>query len=210
MQSARSRKWSDTLWFSFFMVTSILAIIMPAHAQPGSQAVEQEQGQAKGQDQEKQLLYEWTDGSGGVHITDQPGTVPDRYRSSVRKVKVPPEEETESTNQRSSLDSGISDNGGTESDLKQVWQQRMKDAKRHLADLEQQYQALDQKRNDVLGRWGGVAVASGHFEDREEAERIEQDMNHVQQEISDTRNQIEVVIPDEARKAGIPPGWFRE
>jgi hypothetical protein len=35
-------------------------------------------------------------------------------------------------------------------------------------------------------------------------------MKQVQKEIDDTRNRINVVIPEEARKAGIPPGWLRE
>jgi chromosome segregation ATPase len=182
---------------------------MPAFAQTGGQSVDREQGQTKEQEEEKHFLYKWTDSKGKVHITDQPGTVPERYRSTVQKVEAPPEEETESSlEQRSSRDSDISDNEEKEADLKETWQQRMKDAKQHLADLEKQYQALDQKRNEVLGRWGGVA--SGHLEDKEEAERITQEMKQVQQEISDARNQIDVVIPDEARKAGIPPGWLRE
>jgi len=208
MRSARSRKSSDTIWFSCRIAAFLLAIAIPAIAQTGEQAIDQEQGQKKEQQQEKPILYEWTDSTGGVHITDQPGTVPERYRSTVRQVNAPPEGETESINKRTSHDSGISDNGEKEADFKQAWQQRMQEAKRHLADLEGQYQALDQKRNEALGRWGGVA--SGHLEDREEADHIEQEMKQVQQEISDIRNQIEVVIPDEAHKAGIPPGWLRE
>ncbi|HYA86991.1 MAG TPA: DUF4124 domain-containing protein [Nitrospirota bacterium] len=177
-----------------------MVVVMPAYAQTGGQAVEQEQ--------EKSFLYTWTDSNGVVHITDQPGTVPERYRSTVRQVNAPPEGEAGSINQRSSPDSGISGNGESAENIKQAWQRRMAEAKGHLADLERQYQALDQKRNQVLGRWGGIA--SGHLEDREEADRIEQEMKQVQQEINDARNQVEVAIPDEARKAGIPPGWLRE
>ena len=206
MRSAQSRKWLNAIWFGYIIAAFHLVVVMPADSQTGGQVVEQ--GQANEQEQEKPLLYEWTDSNGGIHITDQPGSVPQQYRSTVRQVKAPPEGEAEPSNQRSSSDSGLSDNGQKEADLKQAWHQRMQEAKRHLADLEQQYQSLDQKRNEVLGRWGGIA--SGHLEDREEADRIEQKMEQVQQEISDTRNQVEVAIPDEARKAGIPPGWLRE
>ncbi len=208
MRSAQSRNRRNDIWFGYIIVACLLIFVVPAYAQTGGQAVEQDKGQAKEQEQEKHFLYEWTDSNGGVHITDQPGSVPERYRSTVRQVKAPPEEETETIKQRSFPDSGLSDNGRNDSDGKQAWHQRMQEAKRHLADLEQQYQALDQKRNEVLGRWGGIA--SGHLEDSEEAARIEQEMIQVQQEISDTRNQVEVTIPDEARKAGIPPGWLRE
>jgi chromosome segregation ATPase len=208
MRSARSKKWSDSIRLAFFIAACFAVVVEPTFAQVGGKAVEQEQGQAKKQEQEKHILYEWTDSKGGVHITDQPGTIPERYRSTVHQVEAPPGEKTESIEQRSAPDSGISDNAENEADLKETWQQRMRRAKRHLSDLEQQYQELDQKRNEALGRWGGVA--SGRLEDREEAERIGLEMKHLQQEISDARNQIEVVIPDEARKAGIPPGWLRE
>lgn len=207
MQSARLKKWGDSVRFGFFAAACLLVVVMPAFAQTG-QSADREQGQTKEQEEEKHFLYKWTDSKGNVHITDQLGTVPERYRSTVQKVEAPPDEETESIEQRSSPDAEISDNEEKEADLKETWQQRMKDAKQHLADLEKQYQALDQKRNEVLGRWGGVA--SGHLEDKEEAERISQEMKQVQQEIDNARNQIEVVIPDEARKAGIPPGWLRE
>jgi hypothetical protein len=209
MRSAQSKRWSDPIRFASFVAACFVIVVTPSFVQAGETSVWQEQGQAKGQEQEKHVLYEWTDSKGGVHITDQPGTVPERYRSTVRQVESPPAEEKESVEQpRIPPDVGTSDNAENEADLKETWQQRMREAKRHLADLEQQYRELDQKRNEALGRWGGVA--SGRLEGREEAERISREMKHIKQEISDARNQIEVEIPDEARKAGIPPGWLRE
>jgi hypothetical protein len=35
-------------------------------------------------------------------------------------------------------------------------------------------------------------------------------MKGVQSEIDAARNDLDVVIPEEARKAGVPPGWLRE
>jgi hypothetical protein len=35
-------------------------------------------------------------------------------------------------------------------------------------------------------------------------------MKQVQKEKDDARNEVEVVIPEAARKAGVPPGWLRE
>jgi len=208
MRSVRSRKWSDAIWFGGFSVACLLAIVMPAYAQQAGQAVDQIQGQAKEADEGKNVLYTWTDSNGVVHITDQPGTVPERYRSTVRQLNAQPGGGTGSIKQGSSPEPGIPTHGEKDESSKAAWRQRMQEAKRHLADLQQEYQALDQKRNEALGRWGGIA--SGHIEDRVEADRIDQEMKQVQQEINDARNQVEVVIPDEARKAGIPPGWLRE
>ena len=35
-------------------------------------------------------------------------------------------------------------------------------------------------------------------------------MNVEQKRIDEARNMLNVVIPEEARKAGIPPGWLRD
>ena len=207
MRFAQLKKWSDPIRAAFFIVACFV-IVMTPFVQAGGASVGQEQGREKGKEQEKHILYEWTDSKGGVHITDQPGTIPERYRSTVHQVETPSREKNESIEQHSEPDIGISGNAEDEADLKAAWQQRMRKAKQHLSDLEQEYRELDQKRNEELGRWGGVA--SGHLENKEEAERIGQEMKRIQQEINDARNEIDVVIPDEARRAGIPPGWLRE
>jgi uncharacterized protein YukE len=191
----------------FFVAAGLLVAVLTAFAQTTNRTVDQKD-QTKEQEPKKHLIYEWTDGKGVVHITDQLGKVPARYRSTVRRVEAPAGEEAESIERQGLPDSGIADKENREADLKEDWQQRMKEAKRHLASLEKRYRELDQKRSELQGRWGGAA--SGHLEDKAEAERIGQEMKQVQQEIDDARNQVEVVIPDEARKAGIPPGWLRD
>jgi hypothetical protein len=45
---------------------------------------------------------------------------------------------------------------------------------------------------------------------RQRAEQIDKALPEVQKEIDRARREIDVVIPEEARKAGIPPGWLRE
>jgi hypothetical protein len=84
----------------------------------------------------------------------------------------------------------------------------MSGAKQRLAAAEQRYRELEQKRTALLGQWGTPAYAPP--EARIEAERLAREMQNVQKAIDDARNQIEVVIPEEARKADVPPGWLRE
>jgi hypothetical protein len=155
-------------------------------------------------------LYQWIDDNGALHITDGLEKVPKQYRDRATTLEQPQEDKGEPgrPEQRASQHGGYADTEGTSDDRKAEWQQRMKDAKSRLADLEQQYQELDRKRVDALGTWGGAAA--GHREGQVEAERIEQEMMRMKAEISAAREQVEVVIPEEARKAGVPPGWLRE
>jgi len=184
------------------IVMVLMAFVPAALAQTGDQA--------GNKDVKKQYLYEWTDSKGGVHITDDLGEVPERYRLKSRKIEIPKGEEV-GPEQRMQGATGTQSGVATdeqEAASKAAWQQRIRDWKARLADARKRYQDLDQKRLEALAKWGGPA--SGHLEGRAEADRIAQDMKEVQQDIDVARDMVENVLPEEARKAGIPPGWLRE
>ena len=183
-----------------------LMIFVPA-------AVAQTGDQTGNKDIKIHYLYEWTDGKGGVHITDDLGEVPERYRAKSRKIEIPkgeevgPEQQVQGTIEPPS---GVATEK-QEAASKAAWQKRLRDWKARLADAQKRYQELDQRRLDALAKWGGLAAAaSGHLEGRVEAEKIQKEMNEVQLEIDEAKNMIETTIPEEARKAGVPPGWLRE
>jgi hypothetical protein len=177
-----------------------------------AQAADQNGGQ-EGQKQEerKSVLYQWTDGKGVVHITDDLNKIPEKSRSNARRLETSPgTAETPGPSGETGISPTPDKSAGDEreADLKEEWQLRMKRAKERLADAERRYFALEEKRNNLLGSWGGPA--SGHLAGREEADRIDQEMKQVKKEIDAARNEVENVIPEDARKAGVPPGWLRE
>jgi uncharacterized protein YukE len=194
--------------YYFLMVFVFLVMGAPAYTQVNDQTGSQEQ---KKQEEQKHYLYQWTDSKGVVHIADSLSKVPMEYRSEAQRLESPPGAEgTENQPGRQNITSpsDYSEQEERLKDQKEQWQGRMKAAKQRLGDAEQRYRDLAQKRDQLLQSWGGPA--SGHLAGREEASQIDQQMKQVQQEIDEARNQIEVVIPDEARKAGVPPGWLRE
>jgi len=175
---------------------------LPALAQSGSNTEKKEAP--------KRYLYQWTDSKGVVHITDDLGDVPERYRSKANKIEAgkpqePGGEQRAGERPTPGFDSG---NTAAEEASKARWQQRLRDWKDRLAKAEQQYQDLDQQRTQLLGSRGSAAYAP--IADRLKAEQIGQQLKDVQREIDNARNMIENVIPEEARKAGVPPGWLRE
>jgi hypothetical protein len=187
----------------------ILALFLVVAAGTGF-AQTAEQKPAEDKEPRKHHLYEWTDDKAVVHITDELGKVPPKYRDQARQVEVPKKEKAAEGRQEQQTISGPGHPNaqGREEAGKAEWQRRMKDARQRLADAERRYWALDQKRREALEKWGGPA--SGRREGLVEAERIEQEMRQAQREIDNARNRIEVVLPEEARKAGVPPGWLRE
>lgn len=185
-----------------------LTFAYPVFAPANDQGTAQKQEQTQDEELKKKFFYQWTDSKGVVHLTDSLEKVPGRYRSGARKTEAGPGVESVPGEMGSDATFDNSEGEERQADLREQWQQRMITAKQKLADLELRQHELEQTRTDLLGKWGGPA--SGHILDKDELDRIEKEMQQVQQAIGNARNQIEVVIPEEARKAGIPPGWLRE
>jgi len=189
------------LLIAFFLLASAL----PAPAQTS--------GGAGGGEEKQSYLYEWTDGAGVVHLTDGLDKVPKLYRPHARRLEAAPEEGVVPNQPRRLRQQGGSSpagnaEGGGEAQQKDMWQRRVNAAKQRLAAAEQHYRELEQKRTALLGQWGTPAYAPPGA--RIEAEQLAGEMQTVQKEIDSARNEVEVAIPEEARKAGVPPGWLRE
>jgi hypothetical protein len=169
-----------------------------------------QQAQTEDKELKKSYLYQWTDEKGVISITDDLDKVPKVYRDKALKLTQPKTEDVDQKQQVQKQSGYPSGSGSEAADAsgKAVWQQRMRGARQRLEAAEKRYHELDQRRNELLQSWGGPA--SGRLDTRTDADRIEQEMKGVQSQIDAARNELDVVIPEEARKAGIPPGWLRE
>jgi len=185
----------------------LIAVFLLASALP---AAAQTSGGAGGGEEKQSYIYEWTDGAGVVHLTDSLDKVPKPYRPQARRLEAAPEERVAPNQPRQQGASSPAGNAEEQREAQQkaMWQQRVGAAKQRQAAAERHYRELEQRRTYLLGQWGTPAYAPPGA--RIEAERLAQEMQSVQKEIDDARNEVEVVIPEEARKAGAPPGWLRE
>ncbi len=181
------------------ILLSLLLGTMVAWAQPEKQS--QEENEAT----KKRYLYQWIDDRGAIHITDSLDKVPKKFREKANMMEQSGKEDTAAGHgeQTSAPAAPVRVDAEVEAGQMAVWQMRMKDARERLANLERQYQTLEQKRISLLTMNAAPA-------DKAEAQRIEEEMKGVQLDINIARNDIAVTIPDEARKAGVPPGWLRE
>lgn len=157
----------------------------------------------------KKYFYQWTDVNGVVHIADGLGKVPEQYREDARKIESAGVQET-GGQQRREESFGTPDSGSEEAEAadKAEWQSRLAEWKNRLANAEKRFQVLDEERKELFRAWGSPALAP--IENRQMAEQIDQQMREIQEEIDTARNMLDNVIPEEARKAGVPPGWLRE
>jgi hypothetical protein len=186
------------------LILVLIGFAMTGYAQTDQQA------QTESKELKKSFLYQWTDQKGVVHIADGLDKVPKDYREKAIKLNQPKNEDAgqEQQVQEPSVYPSGAASEAADASAKAAWQQRMRNARQRLASAETRYQQLAQRRDELLGSWGGPA--SGQLAGRAEADRIEQEMKDVQKEIDQAQNDLDVVIPENARKAGIPPGWLRE
>jgi hypothetical protein len=172
-------------------------------------AVAQTATQQEGKEKSKHYLYEWTDDKGTVHISDNLGDVPEKYRRQVRKrLQQPVKEETGRQEQVAPQLAPQTEEETDQEARKEEWQQRIRDWKERLADAEKRYKALEYERSTITMTGGMTTYAPPAS--RARADELKEEMRQVQKEIDEARNMINVVIPDEALKAGVPPGWLRE
>jgi len=191
------------------LIAAMLLVSAPAvFAQATGQAGSQEE---KKPEENKSYLYEWTDSKGVVHITDGLDKVPQKFRAGARRRESLPaagSAEDRSGQQGISETVRPSEQEEIEADQKAEWKQRLSMAKQKLAGAEKRHRDLDQKRAALQGSWEIPANAPASV--RVEIEQLDQEMQRVQREIDEARNEVSVVIPEAARKAGVPPGWLRE
>jgi hypothetical protein len=88
---------------------------------------------------------------------------------------------------------------------REVWRQKMKTAREALEKKLAEFQALSEKAN-AISIQPDFARLPGQNED---LEKTKEALEKLEKEIDVLVEQVDVIIPDEARKAGIPPGWLR-
>jgi hypothetical protein len=159
-------------------------------------------------------LYEWTDDRGVVNVTDDLSKVPDKYRSRAKKLGSsgagPAGQGAVSPQMPSPAEVVPGPAAQSDEDRKAQWQRRMRDAKQRLAAAEDRYRQLNQQKTNMTSQWGSSGASLPPQEVLDQMAQIDRDLERAKGDINDAKNMVEVIIPDEARKAGIPPGWLRE
>jgi Domain of unknown function (DUF4124) len=156
-------------------------------------------------------LFTWTDKDGVVHMTDSLDKVPNEYRSKAQRTGNGASGPAVVPEALSPTKPATSDQGrGNDAALKAQWQSRMLDAKRQLQYAENNYQRLEKRKSDLQAQWGSSGSALPPQNVLDEMKQLDVDLSRAKAEIGNAKDQINNVIPDEARRAGIPPGWLRE
>jgi hypothetical protein len=149
--------------------------------------------------------YRWTDANGNVGFADSLQKVPPQYRESARRAdgKSGPQSKTFQT---VPSDPGLASPPPVGSEeMYAVWRDRMNRSRGDLEQLKIQ-RGIAQKEYDTLrGERFGKLFADPEVDARHRAKLAELD-----DELSKKEYELTTTIPDEARKAGIPPGVLNQ
>lgn len=161
-------------------------------------------------------LYQWRDERGVVNVTDSLDKVPPKYRSRATKLLQPgtgkDDEEIRGDTRKMEQPQNFDTDTSPDRDefRKAVWQQRMLDAKHRLTAAESRYRQIEQRRNDLMSGVGSSGAALPTQETLDELKELDGELATARINAEKARKELEVTIPDDARRAGIPPGWLRE
>jgi chromosome segregation ATPase len=89
---------------------------------------------------------------------------------------------------------------------KKTWQQRLRTATTKLGQLLQEFRQKQERWSELATR-ASFTLLPGQNEERA---RLEKELASLEAQIDALIVEIDETIPEEARKAGIPPGWLRE
>ena len=152
--------------------------------------------------------YRWVDDQGGVHFSDDPLKIPERYRSSTMKV------EGESQDPHRKADE--IQNKGTEAEFKDMlgrgasyWRGRVAEAKNKMRSLQETGEGLRVKYNELSTRFNGSKDLAERATIRSERDEVRQEIEKNRAEMEEAKNFLEKKIPEEAELYRAKPEWIK-
>lgn len=158
-------------------------------------------------------IYQWTDEEGNVGFTDDPARIPAKYRrNAILENSIPREPEQSHTSEPKELASAPeapplpseepTDAGGHD---EAYWRERIERLRGEQERLTRTRTKLELEAESLSN-----PLTSSRGEQRARYQELQGQLSELDQKIADIETQITVVIPEEARKLNVPPGWLRE
>ena len=177
------------------LVTFLLPLVAVSHSWSGS-------------------IYQWTDENGNVGFTDDLSKIPEKYRSSaVIEREVPAETDEENKGgEMPTEEQGLElppeqpqvpevDDAGHD---RSYWENRIKELRDQQVALAEQKAKLEQEVNVMSN-----PLIYNTAQDKQLLQEKRNKLESVDRQIEENEHQLNNVIPEEARRLNVPPGWLR-
>jgi hypothetical protein len=160
-----------------------------------------------------QVVYRWVDESGTIHFTDDPTSIPEKYRKQTEERKPPESPETRPEavhsppDQRGPAPSRTDQLGRGElwwrAKVKE-WEDKLETAQRHY---EETRAALEATNREI----GASKLKPDSFQRKLKAEKkaLEEKVDHWERQIKEAKEMLEKTLPREAQDYGADPAWLK-
>lgn len=150
-------------------------------------------------------VYRWEDEQGVIHMTDDLQKVPEEYRERTREIILPKEKEVVSSLPKTEGSQVITPY--KDADLvghdRKWWQNRVREWKQKKTEAEQQLAEARKQLNMIpLNLSFPIRLQT--------KQEILQDIETYEKKVQEAEQVLSEELPEEARRAGAPPGWVRE
>lgn len=171
-------------------------------------------------------VYKYVDKKGTVHYTDNPDKLPEPQRSKVLREleeKIKKEQERRRRLKEQGLEvpderlpppppprldnrpHPATNRLDKRKAARKTWEERGKKARERVANLEEKCAELKTERDhNATDRLTFSRPGAGQRYKKSQAA-----YQNCQKELERARNHLDVELPEQARKAGVPPGWIR-
>jgi hypothetical protein len=146
-------------------------------------------------------FYEWTDGQGGVHFTDNTDRIPPKYRNRAREMDLQPVIQIKDEPSAAGMEKSPTSFGGHDETW---WRSNYRTLRDEINSIQKN---LPGKRDSLTELRRKKAIFSkpgdriGYYDKLKEIERDEARVTELQKKIADLDN--------EAARAGVPLEWRR-
>lgn len=158
-------------------------------------------------------VYQWVDDQGVTHFTDDPGAVPDDYRSEAKMIEMPGQQTGEPASDAHSEYDAYDEGILVEDDLKEKdeawWRNRAKTWTARLEEAYDNYEKTRLRYNAMATEFNASQDSEERKELRAELSAMQTSMDSLKVDIEKARKMKEEVLPAQAQKAGKPLEWVR-
>jgi hypothetical protein len=156
-------------------------------------------------------FYRWVDTEGREFFTNDLETVPQEYRARATMVK--PDDSRVSVGQGPIAASRPSEPLKEQKDKygkgEEHWRKRSAKLRKELSVLQDKYDLVLKKERENDNKTGKLSARNSGKNKKAQGGR-ENGKVTLERDIARKKHELEVELPDEARKAGAYPGWLRE
>ena len=153
-------------------------------------------------------FYKWVDRDGKEFYTNEREKIPAEYRDSARPVEV--HEERVSVGGKPSVEAPRTAPASQHKDKngrgEEYWKKRAENLRRQIREQEADLDQLSRQERDAES---GTKSTSAKSRKKASAAR-EKKRSKIEKKLAVLRHELDVELPEEARKADAYPGWLRD